>query len=169
VFARQGAVAPPWLSGVGAAFAGAALALLFGAVRGRWANGATARRLALALFEELSAVGFAPGPPTPMFAGFSSQVFDSLFADLARCLPEDLFRAIVRYHWKMKFILEWVSKQRAALGPAAAGVALWVGVSTHVLQAEQQWSALRPRLETYSRRALPRLFITRRERLLGHG
>lgn len=164
VFVLQSAVAPSWLVPLGAAFLGAVLAFLSRGVYDRWVNGATTRRLALALFEELSAVEFAPGPPAPHFAGFSSQVFDSLFAELSRYFPEGLFRAVVRYHWKMKFIEEQVRAQRRTLG-SAAGALAWTGVTLPVAQAEGQWKSLLPRLDAHSTRWLLRLFVTREERL----
>ena len=89
------------------AFIGAALALV-----GQWlirkgAKAWTAKRLALAFWEELSAVNFY-GPPqhAPNFGGFSSQTFDTLFRDMAESLPETLARDIMRYHWRMKFLEE---------------------------------------------------------------
>ena len=89
------------------AFIGAALALV-----GQWlirkaAKAWTAKRLSLAFWEELSAVGFY-GPPqhAPNFGGFSSQTFDTLFRELAESLPETLARDVMRYHWRMKFLEE---------------------------------------------------------------
>ena len=88
------------------AFIGAALALV-----GQWlvrkaAKAWTAKRLALAFWEELKAVNFYGSAQHIDFGGFSSQTFDTLFRELAESLPETLARDIMRYHWRMKYLEE---------------------------------------------------------------
>jgi len=152
--------ADKWVLTVGSAFVGALLALMARGLYDRWANAATARGLAIALWEELSATQFAQQGSYMQFGGFSSQVFDTLFATLATCFPEGLLRAVARYHWKMKFIQEEVTAANARVG---ANTVAWANVQGHVMAAQRQWAELLPRLDAYSRRSRPRLFITRRE------
>jgi hypothetical protein len=94
------------LKQVVAALLGATVALLGQALTRRAQKIRTARRLAVAFWEELSAVHFYGPADTPNFAGFSSQTFDSLFRELAETLPEALARDLMRYHWRMKYMEE---------------------------------------------------------------
>ena len=119
---------------------GAALALLGQAFSHEVKRARTARRLCVALWEELSAVYFYTGE-IPNFAGFSSQVFDSLFRDLADALPESLARDVMRYHWRMKYLEEVKS--------VTAG-----RVNTHFLgEAQSLRERLLKRLDHYSKRS----------------
>ncbi len=158
-----------WVLTVGSALLGALLAFLVRGLYDRWGNAATARGLAVALWEELSATEFKEQGTFPLFGGFSSQVFDTLFSALAGCLPEGLFREVVRYHWKMKFIQEHVRRSSdagtGAIAWGTGGIA-WVEVQDHVKAAQAQWKGLLPRLDRYAKRSRPRLFLTRREHLL---
>jgi hypothetical protein len=94
------------LKQVVAALLGAILALLGQWVVRRGARASTARRLAVAFWEELSAANFYGPATNPNFAGFSSQTFDSLFRDMADALPGSLVRDLMRYHWRMKYLEE---------------------------------------------------------------
>lgn len=156
--------ADTWLLRIATALAGAALAFLGRGLYDRWANAATARGLAVALWEELSATEFKEQGTFLLFGGFSSQVFDTLFAALAGSLPEDLFRDVARYHWKMKFIAAQVDEAREIV--SGGGAAVWANVQAHVKAAQQQWKGLVPRLDRYAKRSRPRLFLTRKEHLL---
>lgn len=88
------------LGGVG----GSLLTLTDRAVRTRWRDVQTAQALAVALWEELQAVEFSIRGGDVVFAGFGSQVFDSLFSDIAHSFPEGLSRKVMRYHWRMKYL-----------------------------------------------------------------
>ncbi len=152
-----------WLLMVGSALLGALLAFLGRGLYDRWANAATARGLAVALWEELSATEFKEQGTFLLFGGFTSQVFDTLFAALAGCFPDGLFRDVARNHWKMKFITAQVNEAREITN--GSGAAVWANVQAHVNAAQGQWKALLPRLDTYAKRSRPRLFLTRREHL----
>jgi hypothetical protein len=97
------------------AFLGAALALAGQWLVARGRRAATARSLSIAFWEELSAAEFAShgatndDPPQPQYftiGGFSSQTFDSLFHEMATSLPDSLARELMRYHWRVKFLVE---------------------------------------------------------------
>jgi hypothetical protein len=92
-----------------AALVGAILALSGQSLLHRGTRAHGARRLAVAFWEELSAVYFYGSDTrdgSPNFAGFSSQTFDSLFRDVAESLPQSLTRDLMRYHWRMKYLEE---------------------------------------------------------------
>ena len=71
-----------------AAFLGATIALVLQGLVRRGQRIRLAKGLAVAYWEELSAVHFYGPATNPNFAGFSSQTFDSLFRDTAEALPE---------------------------------------------------------------------------------
>jgi len=68
---------------------------------------------------------------------------------------------VVCYHWKMKFIEAQVAEARERV--SEGGAAVWADVQEHVKAAQEQWAALRPRLDQYAHRWCPRLFLTRSE------
>src|SRR5437867_3381501 len=76
----------------------------------RWRAAGSARRLCTAFWEELSAVVFGKLPASqgggPLIGGFSSQTFDTMYADVVRSLPDSLARDLMRYHWRMKYLLD---------------------------------------------------------------
>ena len=100
-----------------AAFIGAAFALVGQGIFHRWRDARTAKTLAAALWEELSATEFIPIHAGRLdlwsIAGFSSQTFDTLFPSIAQTLPESLARDIMRYHWRVKLLVEEVEKHHA--------------------------------------------------------
>jgi hypothetical protein len=100
------------------ALIGAVLALLGQALVRKGARARTARKLCIAFGEELEAVNFYGPPDMPNFAGFSSQTFDSLFKEIAESLPESLARALMRYHWRMKYMEE----MKSVTIPSSGGV-----------------------------------------------
>ena len=90
-----------------AAIGGAIIAVLADRYIAARLHGAyTIRRLARSFIEELCAVEFTTDPanPPPRFAGFSSQTFDSFFAQLAQWMPDRYLVPLMRYHWRMKFL-----------------------------------------------------------------
>ena len=87
-----------------AALLGARLALWQSARLAKDRRARTARNLCVAFWEELSATAFYGPASAPNFAGFSSQVFDTLFGEMADSLPETLVRDVMRYHWRMKYM-----------------------------------------------------------------
>jgi hypothetical protein len=109
----------------------------------------TAQRLAVAFWEELSAVHFSPPTEAISFAGFSSQTFDTLFKDFAETLPETLGRDLMRYHWRMK----WLEEIRSDLR----------GNAEFLREAQTQNADLRYRLAKYGRRSLFSVFLLFRE------
>lgn len=131
---------------------GAVVALLGQGIHKRWRDAIAARAVAIALWEELAAVQFG----SSWFEGFSSDTFDMLFREVAHVLPEDLFRAVVRYHWKMKFLEGMKSP-----GAPSQNSQWWRG---QVDLARGQLDALHPRLHAYANQPVLRLFLTRRER-----
>ena len=97
------------LEQIATGFVGAVVALLLQGAWHRWRDAKTAKALATALWEELSAVAFNSVSGSPLvveIAGFSSQTFDTLFPLIAQTLPEDLSRDLMRYHWRMKFLVK---------------------------------------------------------------
>jgi hypothetical protein len=88
---------------------GAIFALLGQSLTRRVTRARTGKRLAIAFWEELSAVNFYGPPESPNFAGFSSQTLDSLFREVADSLPESMARDLMRYHWRMKYMEEMKS------------------------------------------------------------
>lgn len=122
---------------------GAVLALLGQWLVRRASRAVTARRLALAFWEELSATHFYGPPDKPNFAGLSSQTFDTLFREVAATLPESLARDLMRYHWRMKYMEE----MKPVTIPSSGGVdrQFWQ-------EAKELHTGLIDRLERYSRR-----------------
>ncbi len=93
------------------AFGGAFLALVGEGFFKKWADARTAKALAAALWEELSAT------------------YIGLFATIARTLPETLSRDIMRYHWRVKILFEDSTRNGAI--PKASGEAskeMWEGL-----------------------------------------
>ena len=89
------------------AFLGAALAIAGQWVLRKISKAWSAKRLALAFSEEMSAASFYDtSDGRSDFAGFSSQTFTSLYRELAESLPESLVRDVMRYHWRMKYLAE---------------------------------------------------------------
>lgn len=135
------------------AFGGAALALIAQAVWLRAQRVATARTLAVAFWEELSAVQFSTAPvlqgSVPQIGGFSSQTFDTLFGELARTLPRALARDLMRYHWRMKLL-----KAQQAASP----VLLAHNVKFYQ-EAQSAHADLLARLDRYGRRWIPTLMV----------
>ena len=87
--------------------AGIALVLQSGWVRLNRVH--AGQRLSMAFWEELSAVNFYDTGDGPKFAGFTSQTFDTLFREMAISIPADLSRALMQYHWRMKWLAERIS------------------------------------------------------------
>jgi len=133
------------------AFIGAVFALVGQWLIRRAGKAWTAKRLAVAFWEELTAVSFY-GPPQygPNFGGFSSQTFDTLFRELAESLPETLARALMQYHWRMKYLNEQKSD----------GTAL---NQTFWDEAKELHSRLRNRLDHFGRRHVLSLIFRPRE------
>lgn len=135
-----------------AGLVGALAALALRGVRQRWREAAQSQALARALWEELSAVGFGSGSDDVLsFAGFSSQVFDTMFADIAHLFPEALARRVMRYHWRMKYLDE-VRDERGIRSQA------WQDMAR---EAREQWETLRPALDEYAGRGRIQLFFWR--------
>lgn len=146
---------PQLTAGLLGAIVGSGVTILAQVLASRYRKGTAARGLAIALWEELSAVQFAMASPVPDFAGFSSQVFDSLFGELAVTLPETLFRSVVRYHWRMKYLEQLRSTGGMGLTPLP-----W---PTLCQDAHAQHECLLPRLKTFGKRNAFGLMIRRRE------
>jgi len=134
------------LKQVVSALIGAVIALSGQYVVHRFGRARTGRRLALAFWEELSAVNFYGGPSSPPnFAGFSAQTFDSLFREVAETLPESLARDLMRYHWRMKYLEE----AKTVTIPSSGGVhpKFWA-------ESKDLHDRLLPRLDRYSQRSV---------------
>ncbi len=125
------------------AFIGAILALAAQWIVRRAVRARTAKRLALAFWEELSAVHFYGPENKPNFAGFSSQTFDTLFQEMASTLPESLARDLMRYHWRMKYLEE----MKPVTIPSSGGVN-----PTFWKEAKQTREGLLARLDHYAGR-----------------
>lgn len=137
----------PWsevLSGLTGAFA----ALAGRALIVRWRQTSEAQGLAIALWEELQAVEFSDLGTGMVFAGFSSQVFDTLFADIAHLFPEGLARDVMRYHWRMKYLEE--TKESP-----------WRGWHEMAEEARNQHEALSADLDAYGEAIRLGLFVNR--------
>jgi len=119
--------------------------------RGAKAN--TARQLAVAFWEELSAVNFYGAATSPNFAGFSSQTFDSLFRDMAEALPDSLTRDLMHYHWRMTYLEE----MKPVSIPSSGGVN-----PQFYQEAKDLRDQLLQRLDKYGKRRA--LFISLSER-----
>ena len=135
------------------ALLGAAIALLGQSVVRRAAAARTGKRLAVAFWEELSAVNFygsGAGAAAPNFAGFSSQTFDTLFREMAQVLPEHLSRDLMRYHWRMKYLEE----TKSVSIPTTGGVNRQFFDEGKALNHE-----LRQRLNHYGKRSLASVFF----------
>jgi hypothetical protein len=91
-------------------FGGASLALFGGGLGRRYQTKATGRAVAVAFWEELKATRFYVDTSShnmgPLIGGFSSQTFDTLFAEMVRSLPESLVRSLMGYHLRVKYLLE---------------------------------------------------------------
>ncbi len=133
------------------ALIGAALALLGQSLTRRGLKARTARRLCVAFWEELSATQFYALDANPSFGGFSSQTFDSLFRELAVTLPDLLARDLMRYHWRMKYLEDMRQRQR------------WSVSREFWLEAKELHQRLCQRLELYSQRSLPAVFLRNSE------
>jgi len=90
---------------------GGALASL--AIQGVWKlrqDAITAKHLCVAFREELLATSFyvsrSVNRPGRCMGGFSSQTFDSVFAEALRALPISLSRHLMNYHWRAKYLWE---------------------------------------------------------------
>lgn len=141
----------PW-SEVASGLVGAVAALAANGLRRRWQETQTAKGLAVAIWEELQAVEFqADSQGNLRFAGFSSQVFDTLFADIAHHFPEDLARQVMRYHWRMKFLVE----RRATQSSLSAN---WFQLAR---EAQDQHQELTENLERFQDTSRWRLFLNR--------
>ena len=104
---RRARTAFPMSDVVVGAVVGAVAALMSQALWQKVQSAHTARSLAAAFWEELSAIEFVDSPTTGLFwAGFSSQVFDTMFREIADTLPSDLSTRLMRYHWRMKVLVE---------------------------------------------------------------
>lgn len=115
----------------------------------------TSQALAQAFFEELSAVEFGDIG----FAGFTSQVFDSQF-DKLFTLPATLRQALMRYHWRMKYLAaNPIAPLRVMTVDQAARRLelhdLWAG---WIVDVQAQRDALLPRLRWYFEVPAPTLF-----------
>lgn len=141
------------MSDLAMAFVGAVIALVGQGVFERWKTVRLGRSLAGALWEELSATEFAEHGGQLTYGGFSTQVFDTLFADISHSLPESLKRAVLRYHWKMKFV--------QTIGEDGHTSAFFI--DRHLGEAFLQWDDLRARLACYEVRPLIALFLRNEE------
>jgi hypothetical protein len=137
------------------AFVGAGIALGVQWIVARARRAATARSLAIAFWEELSAAQFASNgvdnkgrPQFFTIGGFSSQTFDSLFREMAQSLPDSLARDLMRYHWRVKFLLE-----------AHKGDDYLDGHAKFYHVAEGLRTGLLDRLKFYSGRSVVRLML----------
>lgn len=137
----------PW-SEVVSGLTGAFAALTGRALIVRWRQTSEAQGLAIALWEELQAVDFSDPGPGLVFAGFSSQVFDTLFADIAHLFPETLARAVMRYHWRMKYLEETKDSR-------------WRGWHEMAEEACDQHKSLSDDLEAYGGASRLGLFLNR--------
>ena len=138
--------------------AGAAIALFGQWIVNRARNAYTAKRLALAFYEELSAVAF-----TDMFVsqgnvavrrigGFTSQTFDTLFVAVATTLPRSLTKALMRYHWRMKMLSDFQKK--------VGHLDSW---PTFFDEAKAARNELKPRLKRYEQRHVLGIMNNRNE------
>ena len=71
--------------------------------------------LQMALREELRAVAFTA--PAQTFAGFTSQTFDELFADIGLLLPLGMAQTVIRYHLRMKHLESRIQKGMVGTAP----------------------------------------------------
>ncbi len=129
---------------------GAILTLLGQSLTRRAVRAKTAKLLAMAFGEELSAVQFWGPTPRAHFAGFSSQTFDSLFREVLESLPVPLVRDLMRYHLRMKYMAE----MQQVTAPASLGVnqQLWAN-------AKELDEKLRERLCHYGQRCWLSIFL----------
>ena len=90
------------------AFGGACLALFGQWLGNRYDEKALGQRLVTAFWEELSATNFytsnSVNYPGPAIGGYSSQTFDTLYAEMVRSLPATVARDLMRYHLRMKYL-----------------------------------------------------------------
>ena len=126
--------------------AGAVIALLGQWLVNRARNAWTAKRIALAFYEELSAVSFADVGYVSLqhkrrIGGFTSQTFDTLFAAVATTLPRSLTKALMRYHWRMKMLSDFQQK--------VGSLDTW---PTFFDEAKAACNDLKPRLKRYEQR-----------------
>jgi hypothetical protein len=135
-----------------AGFVGAVLALLGQGVWDRFRKASIARGLAIAYWEELSAVRIKT-VDVPQIGGFSSQTYDTLFRELAEVMPDSLMRDLMRYHWRMKLL--------DASQEGRGGVS-WV---TGLQEAEELRDDLLARLNRYADREISDLAVNRREKV----
>ncbi len=72
----------------------------------KWRVARHRKALRMVLREELCAVRF--DAPNQTFGGFTSQTFDQLFADVALLLPLVTAQTVIRYHFRMKHLKEFM-------------------------------------------------------------
>ena len=93
-------------------------------IRHRFETAVTSKRLASAFEEELRAVAFNQigNPQSPIYsvAGFSTQTFDSLFIQMAQSMPTSLVQDLMRYHWRMKYLMATTASNAHKMGPSEA-------------------------------------------------
>jgi len=134
------------LTQVVSALIGALFALGLQQVAGRWRKALTGQRLSYAFWEELSAVDFYDGYNGPTFGAFTSQTFDTLFREMAISMPVDLSRALMQYHWRMK----WLAEKTPLLG--VPGDVLSDEDKRFLLEAKEGNRTLLLRLHHYAER-----------------
>ncbi len=139
------------------ALIGALIALALQWVTGRWTRALTGKRLSVAFWEELSAVNFyGTEENDPTFAGFTSQTFDTLFREMAVSMPVDLSRALMQYHWRMK----WLEEKK--LPPGVPGKSWSEADGAFLSEAKEANRTLLLRLNHYSERwTVPVMFRPR--------
>lgn len=122
----------------------------------RWRRANAAKALAEAFWEELNATGWGNWATSGaadywQAGGFTSQTFDTQFALMAEVLPPTLQRALMRYHWQMKYIVGFEDKT-SQYPPGG-----------HGNKAHDQWLDLLPRLRAYADRDAWELLVNREE------
>ena len=53
-------------------------------------------------------------------AGFSTQTFDTLFIQMAQSMPNSLVQDLMRYHWRMKYLMASTASNAHKMGPPQA-------------------------------------------------
>ena len=115
----------------------------------------TAKALAVAFWEELSAVHFYGPEDKANVVGFSSQTFDAMFREMAESLPDTLARDLMRYHWRMKYLQD--TKPHIGLDKGGGlNPQFW-------REAKELHARLRSRLEHLTTRATRTLLFRVRE------
>jgi hypothetical protein len=142
------------------ALIGAILALAGQSLLRKASKARIAKRLAIALWEELSATQFYGPEEMPNFVGFSSQTFDGLFREVAEAVPESLSRDLMRYHWRMKYM----ESMKPVTIPRSRGVQ-----SQFWAEARDLHVRLMTRLKQYGQRRWLSLFFQPSETSAGPG